>query len=84
LFLKAAWLNNPIAQNRLARLLSIGRGIARDRVQAAKWHILARAVGITDASLDTFLNSLTVDERTKVDEAVRAHIAAQPSSGVYH
>ncbi len=52
LFLKAAAANNPIAQDRVARLLVAGRGIKQNVVEAMKWHVLARAAGEKDAWLD--------------------------------
>jgi TPR repeat protein len=71
LFLKAAAKNNPIAQNRLAHLYAVGRGVPKDPVQAAAWHRFAKAAGIKDDDLDALTASLTPAEKIKVDEAVR-------------
>ncbi len=74
LFLKAASANNPIAQNRIARLLVVGRGIKPDLVEAMKWHLLAKAAGEKDPWLDQFLNKLTPDQRKDVDAAVHQFV----------
>ena len=71
LFLAAAARGNAIAQNRAARLLAAGRGIKEDKLEASKWHILARAAGLADAYLDGVLNALTPEDKAKVDAAVR-------------
>lgn len=73
-FLKAAAVGNPIAENRLARLYAAGRGIGKDAVEAARWHILARAAGVKDVWLDGVLSSLTVPERTRVEELLRRQL----------
>jgi TPR repeat protein len=77
LMLKAAARNNPVAQNRVARILATGRGLPKDMVEAMKWHLLARAGGLKDAWLDTQLNSLSPQERQSVEEAVRRYVASQ-------
>ena len=38
MFLKAAHLGSPIAQNRLARILMAGRGMPANPTEAVKWH----------------------------------------------
>ena len=53
-FQRAAEVGNPIAQNRLARLLATGRGITADPLAAAKWHLLAKRAGKDDDFLDQF------------------------------
>src|SRR5262249_57629301 len=45
LLAKAARKGNPIAQNRLANILAVGRGANPNPVQAIKWHIIAKAGG---------------------------------------
>jgi TPR repeat protein len=71
LFRKAALRNNPIAMNRLARLLVAGRGVEKNVVEAMKWHLLARAVGLNDDWLDQTLGTLTPAQREGVEAAVR-------------
>ena len=73
-FMKAAATNNPVAANRLARLLATGRGVPKNMVEAMKWHILARTAGVKDDWLDGQLNSLSARDRALVEEAVRRHI----------
>ena len=48
LLAKAARKGNPVAQNRLANILAIGRGLHADPVEAIKWHIVAKAGGVSD------------------------------------
>ena len=71
LFLKAAMRNNPVAQNRVARLLAAGRGLPRDMVEAMKWHLLARAAGEKDAWLDGELAKLSPQEKAAVEASLR-------------
>lgn len=71
LFRKAAYRNNPIAMNRLARLEVAGRGVEKNIIEAMKWHLLARAVGLQDEWLDQTLMTLTPSQRDQVEEAMR-------------
>lgn len=71
LFRKAAFRNNPIAMNRLARLEVAGRGVEKNIIEAMKWHLLARAVGLQDEWLDKTLMSLTPAQRDQVEDAMR-------------
>jgi uncharacterized protein len=68
LFARAAGKGNAIAQNRLARLLAAGRGLRKDMVEAAAWHLAASRQGLTDSWLDEALKSLSDDERRKAQE----------------
>jgi TPR repeat protein len=68
----AAERGNAIAQNRLARAYSAGFGVPADRIQAAKWHILARAAGESDFKLDLMVISLRPDERAKAESLAQA------------
>lgn len=70
-FIKAASLNNPIAQNRLARLYVVGRGVKPDLVEAMKWHVLARANGLPDEWLEERLRTLSQAQKTAVEEAIQ-------------
>ncbi len=62
--------NNAVAQNRLARFYLYGFGVPRNVVQASKWHLIARAKGVSDPKLDIALSALSKDERDEVDRAV--------------
>ncbi|MGC2123101.1 MAG: tetratricopeptide repeat protein, partial [Xanthobacteraceae bacterium] len=69
IFKKAALHGSPIAQDRLARILASGLGAPRDPAQAVKWHLVSRAAGETDITLDDFMAKLdpaTVAEGTKL------------------
>ena len=53
---------DPIAQNRLARILAIGAGAtARPGGRRRKWHYLAQGAGKEDEWLDTFVSGLSED-----------------------
>jgi TPR repeat protein len=70
--IRAANRGNPVAQNRLARLLFAGRGLKQDRVEAMKWHILATSAGLRDPWLDEESKKLTPAERLKSEQVLRA------------
>ncbi|TDR94646.1 tetratricopeptide repeat protein [Enterovirga rhinocerotis] len=74
-FLHAAALGNAIARNRVARLFVIGRGVHKNLVEAAAWHILAKAQGLTDPWLDEQLAGLSKDDQKRAEL-----IAAQRSN----
>jgi hypothetical protein len=84
IFFKAAKLGSPIAQDRYARILASGLGAPRDPVKAVKWHLVSRAGGETDITLDDFMAKLdpaSVAEGTKQAQpwlaAIKAKQAAQ-------
>ena len=52
---KAARKGNPVAQNRLANIPAVGRGVQANPVLAIKWHIVAKTGGVSDIPLDTFV-----------------------------
>jgi hypothetical protein len=68
---KAARQNNPIAQNRLARVLASGQGVPVDKVEALKWHTIAKTAGKGDPELDQALSTVSPEDRAKADAAVR-------------
>jgi hypothetical protein len=69
---KAARKGNPVAQNRLANILAVGRGMKADPVEAIKWHIVAKAGGVSDVPLDTFVQKQAPDVRTAAEKAAKA------------
>ena len=71
LFLKAAYLSSPIAQNRIARILMAGRGLPADPTEALKWHIISKAAGASDPDLDVFAGKQTPAVRDAADNAAR-------------
>jgi TPR repeat protein len=73
---KAARKGSPIAQNRLANILALGRGLPPDPVQAVKWHLIAKAGGVSDIPLDEFTQKQTPDVRTAAQKAAQPWIDA--------
>lgn len=71
-FTAAAERGNPVAQNRLANLYAFGIVYDRDLVTAAKWHLLARAAGISDMRLDAFMGKLTPEQRQRAEAEAAA------------
>jgi TPR repeat protein len=59
--MRAAQRGSPIAQNRIAHILSAGRGMPADPVEAIKWHLLAKEAGRSDVKLDSFMRSQSAD-----------------------
>ena len=68
---KAARQNSPIAQNRLARVLLSGMGAPMDKVEALKWHLVAKNAGKGDPELDEALAQLSPEDRAKAEAAAR-------------
>jgi TPR repeat protein len=54
---RGALAGNPVAMNRYARLLALGRGVEPNEIEAAKWHLIAREAGVSDLWLDGFVGS---------------------------
>jgi TPR repeat protein len=81
LFRKAALRGSPIAQNRLARLLSVGHGAALNPIEAIKWHLIAKAGGNGDPYLDQFAAQQTPQIRAAAEKAAKPWLAVlQPKS----
>lgn len=76
-FLRAARRGSPIAQNRLARILMAGRGMPADPVEAAKWHMIAKAAGAGDPELDVFVSKQTPQIREAADKAAKKWMSTQ-------
>ena len=74
---RSAIKGNLVAQNRLAGLYRTGIVeketliLERNLVEAAKWHLIARARGLSDARLDLFMGSLRKDERAAAEKAAQ-------------
>ena len=74
---RSAEKGNIVAQNRLARLYRTGivekevLVLERNYVQAAKWHLISRMRGLSDARLDLFLASLRKNERQEAEKAAK-------------
>lgn len=63
---RAAEGHNPVAENRLAHAYAQGIGVRLDPVLAAYMHARAVSGGLADARLDTFVASLSVEQRGEV------------------
>jgi len=75
---KAAQRGSPIAQNRLARILSAGRGVPANPVEAMKWHIIAKSDGRGDPDLDQYMASQKQDDRTAAEKAATRWLVSAP------
>jgi uncharacterized protein len=75
-FRRAALKGNAIAQNRLARLSVAGRGVPPNKVEAAAWHLMAAAQGLSDPWLDNALKDLSPDERARAERLAAERSAA--------
>jgi TPR repeat protein len=64
---KAAKQGSPVAQNRLARVLLSGQGAPLDKVEALKWHLVAKTQGKGDPMLDEELSKVSPEERAKAE-----------------
>jgi uncharacterized protein len=72
---KAALHGSPIAQNRLAWLLSVGDGPALNQCEAIKWHLIARAGGKGDPELDQWAAKQTPQARACAEKAAQPWLA---------
>jgi TPR repeat protein len=80
LFLKAAHLGSPVAQNRLARILMAGRGMPADATGAVKWHMIAKAGGASDPDLDVFAAKQQPAVRDAADQAAKKWLSTMASA----
>jgi TPR repeat protein len=69
LFRAAAEKGLPVAQNRLARCYAHGAGVEMNVVEAARWHLIAKAGGVADDSLEKILAKLSKADRAKAQKA---------------
>jgi TPR repeat protein len=74
---KAAKQNNPVAQNRLARVLASGEGVPMNRIEALKWHTIAKTAGKGDPELDQALSTMSAEDKTKAEIAVRRWLGSK-------
>jgi TPR repeat protein len=71
LLLKAAQRGSPIAQNRIAHILSAGRGLAANPTEAIKWHLIAKSAGAGDPDLDVYAGKQPASVREAADKAAK-------------
>lgn len=69
MFRGAADKGVAIAQNRLARCYAYGAGVEMNVAEAAKWHLIAKAGGAQDQSLDGVVAKLSRADRAKAQKA---------------
>jgi TPR repeat protein len=80
ILLQAARRGSPVAQNRLARVLAAGRGVPADPVEAAKWHLVARARGESDVWLEGFLQQLTPEQQQASKKQAESWLKTLPQT----
>jgi TPR repeat protein len=68
-FRSAAEKGIASAQNRLARCYAHGAGVEANTVEAAKWHLIAKAGGVTDDGLEQLVAKLSKADRAKAQQA---------------
>jgi TPR repeat protein len=79
---RASLRGSPIAQNRLAWLLSVGDGAPASPTEAVKWHLIARAGGKGDPDLDQFMARQTPQVRAAAERAAEPWLLVlQPKIG---
>src|SRR5215831_13032097 len=76
IFHQAALHGNAVAQDRLARILAEGRGAPKNPVEATKWHLISKARGETNLTLDDFVNKLDPATRAAGEKAAQPFIDA--------
>ena len=75
-FIKAAGRNNPVAQDRAARLYVAGRGVKQDVVEGMKWHVLSTSSGLKDDWLEGEMRKLSREQREAIERAVAHYIGS--------
>ena len=68
---RAADAGNPVAQNRLAKLVAVGEGTTLDLQEAAMWRALARRQGLNDPQLNELLVSIPAEDLAAAEERAR-------------
>ncbi len=69
LFRSAADKGYPVAQNRLARCYSQGKGVEKSSIESAKWHLIAKAGGVEDEVLEDLYKKLAKPDKLKAEKA---------------
>jgi TPR repeat protein len=72
MFKAAAEQGIAVAQNRLARCYAYGKGVPLNLVSAATWHLIAKAGGEEDKTLDELIAHLSKVDRAKAEKAAEA------------
>jgi TPR repeat protein len=79
--MKAAKRGSAPAQTRLALMYANGRGVKADPVEAARWHLIARAGGDNDPNLDAFMAGMTPADRAMAENRAKPWIASMSAIG---
>jgi len=79
--LKAAKKNSAPAQSRLALMYASGRGLKADPVQAARWHLIAKAGGSNDQFLEDFVRKMKPADRAEAEDKAKPWIARMQIRG---
>jgi TPR repeat protein len=72
----AAHSGHPVAQSRLAFMYATGRGLPANPVEAAKWHLIAKAGGTNDQFLEDFVRKMSPEDRAAAEKAAQPWLAA--------
>jgi hypothetical protein len=59
-------------------MYATGRGLPANAVQAAKWHLIAKAGGTSDPFLEDFMNKMKPEDRKTAEEAAKPWLALIP------
>ncbi len=59
-----------------ARILTEGRGALKNPVEATKWHLISKARGETDLTLDDFVDKLDPATQAAGEKAAEPWVAA--------
>jgi TPR repeat protein len=57
-------------------MYATGRGVKADPVQAARWHMIARAGGDSDQFLEDFMRRMTAEDRAAAEKAAKPWLSA--------
>ena len=77
---RAAEAGNPVAQNRLAKLVAVGEGVTLDLEEAAMWRALARRQGLNDPQLNELLVSIPPTDLAAAEERARFWPSEPPAT----
>jgi uncharacterized protein len=62
-------------------MYAYGRGIKADPIEAARWHLIARAGGDNDPALDEFMHNMKPADRTAGENKAKPWVARMDPSG---
>jgi hypothetical protein len=62
-------------------MYAFGRGIKADPIEAARWHLIARAGGDSDPTLDKFMSEMKPLDRATAEDRAKPWIARMKAVG---